>query len=368
MPPFSFLILLFISSALALSLGDQCDPSVHYSASWQYEDSCDDVYLYCDASSNVCKFKGCSNTDYIKNWDTTLYNLPQRCGADTYCPDDSSFCTPLIPIGGKCEPQRDDECSGNGTVCLNFMCLIKGAPIGGQCGSDRTNYVSYDAEGYSVQQTIIRDNCTIGSYCDDLSSPVCIVSHPNGAQCQQDRECISASCNNDGVCVNGPEIFKKIAVWLWAIVGVAVFLFVILTLAALWVLHRYQARKEHAKILKFFGDNEEFARYAMADSDFTGMYSVQPDRTSPSTSELPSTSTRPNASKSSVVYLGTPDYNESQALGLSRPIQWRNSSTTKLRESPSIPSFHTNRTSQRYSDSIGPEMTERTPEPPLPRP
>lgn len=189
-----------------------------------------------------------------------------------------------------------------------------------------TQYVSYDAEGNAVEQVIIRDNCTTGTYCD--SNYKCITSKPIGQTCQQDRECLSGTCSNSGVCVNGPDVFHTIPAWLWAVVGVAVFLFVLLILGLLWVLHRYQSKKEREKIEKFFGDNEEFAKYAMLEHDELQDGTIAPLR-------------KRTDSRTSMVFLATPDYNESAALGTTRPLSWRhNSSTTKLRSSYS-PSPHT---------------------------
>lgn len=78
-----------------------------------------------------------------------------------YCPDNGAQCTPLVQVGGHCElvsltfffffsvsmriyayfikllQQRDDECAGKESICLNSTCFVKGAPLGGNCGSDR---------------------------------------------------------------------------------------------------------------------------------------------------------------------------------------------------------------------------------------
>ncbi|OBZ85962.1 hypothetical protein A0J61_05991 [Choanephora cucurbitarum] len=288
---FIWLSSLWIPYAYALELGDLCDPTPIYSTSWQYDDSCNNVYLFCDASrNNTCHHVACSNSDYIQGWNEMLYKSPNRCNDQMYCPDNGSRCTPLISLGGHCEPQRDDECTGKNAICLNSTCFIKGSPLGGNCGSDRTDYVSYDAKGFSVQQTIIRDNCTEGTWCNEATNS-CIASLPLGASCWQDRECLSETCSDEGKCINGPDAFHTIAGWLWTLLGCAVLVFVLGILSILWLLHRYQSRKEHEKILKFFGDNDEFfKRY-----------------NNNSAAELCS-------NRASVVYLTTPDYNESTAL------------------------------------------------------
>ncbi|KAI8076263.1 hypothetical protein BDF21DRAFT_342560 [Thamnidium elegans] len=269
--------------------------------SWQYDDSCEDVYLFCEPSSSTCAYKGCSNADYIQGWDLEKRPYPPRCGVDSYCPDNRSQCTPVVSIGSICEIQRDDECTGTTSICLNSTCFIKGAPLGGNCGTDTTVYTAYDGIGDAIQQTIIRDNCTEGTFCDLDST--CIQSKPNNAACLQDRECLSNTCSNSDICINGPEMFRKIKAWLWGVLAACIVIFVCFILALLWFLHRYQSNKEHAKISKFFGDNDEFAKYAMMNDSMSTLADSE------SRLNLPM-----NESHASVVYLTTPDYVKSHTL------------------------------------------------------
>lgn len=127
--------------------------------------------------------------------------------------------------------------------------------------------------------------------------------------CSQDRECLSNTCSNSGVCINGPDMFRKIKTWIWGILGASIVLFVCFVLGLLWFLHRYQSNKEHAKISKFFGDNEEFAKYAMI-NDSTSTFQV--DNESSRLNNLPM-----SESRTSVVYLTTPDYVKSHSLTFS---------------------------------------------------
>ncbi|GAA5800149.1 hypothetical protein HPULCUR_005574 [Helicostylum pulchrum] len=182
----------------------------------------------------------------------------------------------------------------------------------------RTDYTSYDAKGFALQQTIIRDNCTEGTYCND-ETQICVGSKPLDKVCWQDRECLSGTCSDDGYCMNGPDVFHTIANWLWAVLGCSIFVFVLFILGVLWILHRYQSRKEHEKSAKFFGDNDEFyKRYQMQQGNDSTSRLV-------STGELLS-----DSSRASVVYLTTPDYNESAALGTTRPLSWRQSNVGTL--------------------------------------
>ncbi|RCH80980.1 hypothetical protein CU098_007222, partial [Rhizopus stolonifer] len=252
---------------------------------FEYNDSCKNIYLFCDSTTRTCNYKGCSNSDYIKKWDITLRPIPTRCDNTSYCPDDNSQCTPRVSVGSHCELQRDDECIGTNTICLNSTCFTKGAPLGGNCASDTTLYTSEDADEKLVQQTIVRDNCTEGTYCLEST---CVISKDLNSVCSQDRECLSGTCSNEGFCIQGPDVFRVIKAWLWGILGACIVIFILLVLGLLWILHRYQSRQEHAKIDKFFGDNDDFTKYAMLDED-----------------------------DSSMVYLKTPDYLQSQALSTS---------------------------------------------------
>ncbi|CAO3617698.1 unnamed protein product [Cunninghamella blakesleeana] len=251
--------------------------------------------------------------------------------------------------------QRDDECQGSNSICLNGYCNIKGVPLGGKCGNDTTQYVTYDAEGYAELQTIVRDNCTDSTYC---VNEVCVQSKQNGVACEQDRECISGTCSRDSVCVTGPDVFHTIASWLWGVLGASVVIFIIIVLLLLWALQRYQSKKEHLKVRKFFGDNEEFAKYAMLDDD-----SLYDD-----TTELRPPPSLGEKNRASMVYLTTPDYNKSSNLSLGG-----GHSTTKLpyQNSPrGSGTFTPNNPYGRHSgafsrNSSNPNITrERSPEPP----
>lgn len=336
---------LFVFSARivsSLKLGMLCDPSPNYKESWQYNDACEDVYLFCDPATRTCNYKGCSNSDYIQNWDLSLRPYPPRCNGTTFCPDSGSKCTPVAPIGSSCEIQRDDECAGNTAICLNSTCFNKLAPLSGNCGADITIYTTYDQDGDGLQQKIIRDNCTEGTFCDLSGTYTCIPSKPNNSPCEQDRECLSNTCSNNGICINGPDVFHQIKAWLWGVLGTSVVVFVCLILGMLWILHRYQSRKEHAKIVKFFGDNEEFAKYAMMqDNDSNSVFTDSDSKVN-----LPLNDQRPD-----VVFLTTPDYLKSQAL-------------SKKRSSTNLPRSNNNSTARfsPYQSNNNSQSRVHTPE------
>lgn len=71
----------------------------------------------------------------------------------SFCPDNGLECTPLVAQGGHCELDRDDECAGGAfAICLNYICVIKGVPIGGFCGVE--SYVTSRAVSFLLRQPI----------------------------------------------------------------------------------------------------------------------------------------------------------------------------------------------------------------------
>ncbi|CAO3663012.1 unnamed protein product [Umbelopsis vinacea] len=212
-------------SITAVNFGDSCDPSIsHLNAYLTYVDACDD-------------------------------------------PSGMYACA--VAQDGHCELDRDDECAGGAfATCLNFVCVIKGVPIGGFCGVESTQFVYMDQNGQENTGRVERDNCTVGAYCVNGS---CIQALSNGAQCTQDRECWTNSCFNDGAggmgtCGNPPDSFKEVQLSTWVAIGISILVFMILVLLALWLLHRYQSKKEHEKIRRFFDMQEQLRQHSGRDT------------------------------------------------------------------------------------------------------
>jgi hypothetical protein len=125
--------------------------------------------------------------------------------------------------------------------------------------NNSTNYTSYDSKGQQVFQTIIRDNCTIESYCDYQKTHLCVNSKALGSVCDQDNECLSDNCD-EGThkCEVAADSFHQVANWAWGVVASVIFIFVIITLLFLWLLHRYQSKREHERARKFFEQAKKF--------------------------------------------------------------------------------------------------------------
>ncbi|OZJ03023.1 hypothetical protein BZG36_03980 [Bifiguratus adelaidae] len=271
------LLLCVLPGALA-ALGQACNPQLSHldQASMTYMDACLDPTLSCQPQGNstttgTCVYKVCANTDYIKNWPTNV-QFPVRCNGTQYCPDNGLGCQPLIPTGSRCEYARDDECQGAdgkglNAICLNYVCNVKAAALGAPCELDEFTYIYYYRSDSGYQQIVQRDNCTTNTYCNaqfNVShTGTCVPAFADGQACTQDRMCMSQNCNNDGaggpgVCANPPDAFKVVPLWTWATIGAAIIVFMIIVLLGLWLLHRFQSRREHNKIKLFYEQQELF--------------------------------------------------------------------------------------------------------------
>lgn len=118
------------------------DPATHKMLS-----DCDSKYF---CNNGTCQWKGCRQYDHDINYDSGD-PIPGFCSQGTYCPDDQRTCQPLLPLGSRCELDRDgtllwtpaaklryrnrsitvsiDECApapasslANETICLQFIC------------------------------------------------------------------------------------------------------------------------------------------------------------------------------------------------------------------------------------------------------
>lgn len=136
----------------------------------------------------------------------------------------------------------------------------------------RTQFVYLDQDGKENTGTVERDNCTVGAYCVGSSSGLsCVPGLANGQQCTQDRECLTNSCYNDGAggigyCGNPADSFKEVPLTTWVAIGISILIFMLIVLASLWLLHRYQSKKEHEKIKRFFDMQEQLRQHSGRDT------------------------------------------------------------------------------------------------------
>lgn len=60
------------------------------------------------AANGTCLPRLCRRDEYLlSSLLTSTVPIPPLCDTGTFCPDDHSGCLPLVPVGGKCELNRD---------------------------------------------------------------------------------------------------------------------------------------------------------------------------------------------------------------------------------------------------------------------
>ncbi|HEY7372566.1 MAG TPA: hypothetical protein VIF57_10440 [Polyangia bacterium] len=112
---------------------------------------------------------------------------------------DSTFATPLVVVGGKC--QNDFE-------CIDSVCQKAAGAVEGVC-----------AAGAAVGQSCVADHCAQDLLCDPRdgsndSDDVCVAEQDNGGTCIDNFDCKSRNCVADATtgaktcqAVSGPQCF-----------------------------------------------------------------------------------------------------------------------------------------------------------------
>ncbi|CAD6588153.1 MAG: hypothetical protein TREMPRED_004943, partial [Tremellales sp. Tagirdzhanova-0007] len=119
-----------------------------------------DSFGYC-AANDTCLPRLCRRDEFVlTSLLTSSTPAPPLCGPGSFCPDDASGCLRIVPVGGTCELNRDDECTppiqaivvpnpwgeeeGNGAICLLGKCMWGNVTIGSTCVTESTTYIGYD--------------------------------------------------------------------------------------------------------------------------------------------------------------------------------------------------------------------------------
>ncbi|GAA98141.1 hypothetical protein E5Q_04824 [Mixia osmundae IAM 14324] len=183
--------------------------------SYKFVSDCADGTEYCDPSSSTCRPRKCRRSEYPYGFssDENAADLPPRCAAGTFCPDEGDGCLPLVPVGQACQLNRDDECApppanlgllnqrnNAGVICLNFQCVYGNVTLGNSCILDNFVYTAYAADGTQTPYITSRDNCVSGLYCE-ASSRQCEVQLNRGSACSANKQCSSYVCGPQGVCL-----------------------------------------------------------------------------------------------------------------------------------------------------------------------
>ncbi|PWN40670.1 hypothetical protein IE81DRAFT_293049 [Ceraceosorus guamensis] len=242
-------------------------------------------------ATGTCRPKGCRKDEFpfgYKGIPTEL--LPPLCGPGSYCPDEESACQSLIPIGGDCELNRDDSCSppsgglssapavkrqhglflpgvsSSSTVkaiCLAGRCTLASVQLGQGCVLDHTQYLGYDMNGKEVGETVSRDDCHEGLYCDSTSS-TCMAEKPYGEGCGSDRECTEYNCNSRHLCDLPPEAPHRLPSWAFGLVGLGIFAFLAMTVTLLYRTHTAHRVARADEIDRYFSEQWTYRQSILA--------------------------------------------------------------------------------------------------------
>ncbi|THH04875.1 hypothetical protein EW145_g5213 [Phellinidium pouzarii] len=276
----SFLVLSFLEAGFAGSVtegsscspsNDRIDPSTH-----KFTTDCDDR-TFCQSSSSsscskrdanatsssvgappgTCVKKLCRN-DEVPFGYADNEPLPPLCGRGLYCPDSGSGCTAILRVGSSCEMSRDYQCAPskdwettastlnfNGSICLQSTCMYANVTIGLPCVLERTAYTGYDHNYNPYNITVSRDNCRSAwpyLYCGSTSS-LCEKMKVLGEPCDDDRECLSETCNAANVCGEPPGRPTRVKAWQYA--------FTILSVLGV-LSHKRQRIEHYCEVLEYY--------------------------------------------------------------------------------------------------------------------
>ncbi|KAF9264276.1 hypothetical protein L218DRAFT_863363 [Marasmius fiardii PR-910] len=239
---------------------------------YQFYSDCD-FETYCAANS-TCAYRGCRSDDFPFGYPQDSNTVPSKCPREQFCPDEMDQCQNLIPVGGACQLNRDDQCQAppnfkqladhtgrgsnvNGSVCLNNICMWANVTLGEECVVENTAYIAYTASGDEFIDIVSRGNCRVGLYCDSQQRR-CLMSKKNGEQCETDKECESWNCLNNGVCGIDSAASFHLGVHVYILVGLGICGGMLATLLGLFFLHRRQRDVDREKRMQYWREQSAF--------------------------------------------------------------------------------------------------------------
>ncbi|CAE6414875.1 unnamed protein product [Rhizoctonia solani] len=234
--------------------GGTCSQANTYLTPGSYQLNTDcDAKTFCN-SNGVCTKKRCRKDEFPFGYsDTEFKDLPRMCPSGQFCPDEEDECQNVLPVGSACQLNRDDECepapdtslanidNHKGAICLNYQCMWQNVTVGQACVVENIPYIAYSTQGEFVN-IVSRGNCRKGLYCD-AAQKICIATQDFGATCTADKECTSGNCLDTLTCGVSTDAPRKLAVWIYVVVAIAIVGGMLLTVGTLFMFHR-KARDE----------------------------------------------------------------------------------------------------------------------------
>jgi len=257
------------------SLGGSCSQADTHLDSGVLVTDCD-ATTYC-AANGTCLARGCRSDEYPYGYNNVDFaDLPPRCPAGQFCPDEGDQCLEQIPVGGQCQLDRDDECapgpdakdlSGylntNGSVCLNYQCYYANVTLGQACVDENMAYVSYSSNGGEYLVIVSRDNCANGLYCDGTALQ-CMKSKSIGTACTGNKECLTYNCSAQGKCLKATDTPNRPESWVYAIVAVSIFGMTGGVLLGLYFFHRKNRQENQIKLEQYYNEQMAYRQSIMS--------------------------------------------------------------------------------------------------------
>ncbi|KAJ3788664.1 hypothetical protein GGU10DRAFT_285956 [Lentinula aff. detonsa] len=256
------------------NFGDSCSVSDNrlQVGTYQFYTDCNSV-TYC-ASNGTCAHRGCRKDDFPFGYPQDSDALPPKCGKGQFCPDEMDVCLNVLPVGSACQMNRDDQCEGpsnykdlidttnrglnvNGSVCLNNICMWANVTENEDCVVQNTAYIGYTASGGEFIDIVSRGNCLIGLYCD-AQSLKCLQEKDLGVSCDADKECSTWNCLSSSVCGIDQALDRHVSSWVYAVVGIGIFIGMFGTLIGLFFLHLKQRDAERERRLQYWREQKAF--------------------------------------------------------------------------------------------------------------
>ncbi|TRM64557.1 hypothetical protein BD626DRAFT_492214 [Schizophyllum amplum] len=218
---------------------------------------------FCTAPNGTCEARNCRRDEYPFGYSVDT-SLPPLCAHGSFCPDEGDGCRVLVPLGGPCQLERDEQCSepenwmelaspynANGSICIQSTCMYANATLGQTCVTDNTTYVELGPDGNPYTIVVSRDNCRTPYFYCDATQGVCSRSLPWGSPCSADRECEQHNCVT-GICADSPETPLRVPAWQCALTILSILGAMAATCIFLTIVHKRQRFEQYTELRDYY--------------------------------------------------------------------------------------------------------------------
>ncbi|KAI0675798.1 hypothetical protein C8Q78DRAFT_1006622 [Trametes maxima] len=261
-----FVFTLF-SCSRGTSLGGPCstDNDRLDSTSHKFLSDCDETTFCSGAANATCQPRLCRRDEFPFGFNANVTALPTLCQNGTFCPDEGSGCRPLLPVGGACQMDRDDQCAPpedwqvlasnqnfNGSLCLRSTCTYANMTLGQPCTIDNVTYIDVGPGGEQFSNIVTRHNCATPQFYCDGAMRACVPTKPLGSSCSADQECQSFNCASAGVCADPPSSPARVGVWQMVLTGLSVIIAMVSIVVMLTLVHKRLRLQRYRELREYY--------------------------------------------------------------------------------------------------------------------